>query len=382
MKTILSVIGTRPEAIKMAPLINHLKSQNDWALSIVCSTGQHKEMLDQSLSFFEIIPDYNLNIMKAGQSLADTTAKILRETVSIFEKVKPDIVLVHGDTTTAFASSLAAFYTGIPLGHVEAGLRTNNIKSPFPEEFNRRIVGLLGTLHFSPTQTSCQNLLSEGVGLENIYVTGNTVIDSLLYSIKKINSNATLKNNLYQSLFKILKFDFMNQKFVLVTAHRRENFGNGIEQICLSLRQLAQKYQDINFVFPVHMNPKIAIPINKLLNSIRNIRLIEPLDYEQFVLLMNSSYFLLTDSGGIQEEAPSLGKPVLVMREHTERPEALQAGTVRLVGSDANKIFNGVSDLLESEFLYSKMSKVHNPYGDGKASFKIVEILKKYLNHE
>ncbi len=375
------MIGTRPEAIKMAPLINLLKTQNNWASIMVCSTGQHREMLDQSLSFFEIFPDFELNIMKDGQSLADITSKILTGLTAIFREVKPDIVLVHGDTTTAFTASLAAFYEGIYVGHVEAGLRTHNIKSPYPEEFNRRIIGMVSSLHFTPTTKSRDNLLNEGVNPDLIYVTGNTVIDSLHYSLKKIDENELLKKEIYEYLNQNLNFDFLNKKFILITLHRRENFGCGVQEICNGIKWLANKYRDVHFVFPVHMNPKVSAKVYESLAEIKNIKLIKPLNYENFIVLLRSSCMVLTDSGGIQEEAPSLGKPVLVMREFTERPEAVMAGTVRLIGSDANKIFNGVSELLDNKSLYQKMSKMHNPYGDGNAVVKILNLLKN-LDYE
>lgn len=370
MKKVLTIFGTRPEAIKMAPLVKVLNA--DSAIeSKVCVTAQHREMLDQVTELFEIVPDFDLNIMKQGQDLFDVTARILMGLKEVLQSYKPDLVLVHGDTSTCFAASLSAFYEQIPVGHVEAGLRTGDIMSPWPEEANRKLTGVLADLHFAPTELSKKNLLRETVPNERITVTGNTVIDALFWVIEKIKHDKGLSSTLEA------KFPFLDnsKKMVLVTGHRRESFGGGFERICEALRQIALKYPDAQIVYPVHLNPNVQEPVNRLLNDVQNIHLIEPQDYLPFVYLMEKSYLILTDSGGIQEEAPSLGKPVLVMRDNTERPEALEAGTVRLVGTDVKRIVDAVSGLIDSDVCYQLIAKATNPYGDGKACQRIVDAI-------
>ena len=376
MKKILVVFGTRPEAIKMAPVVKQLKKDSKLDTK-VCVTAQHREMLDQVLELFEIEPDYDLNIMKSNQDLYDITSNILLKMREVLNSFKPDIVLVHGDTTTTFTTSLAAFYQKIDVGHIEAGLRTGNIYSPWPEEANRKLTANLSKYHFAPTQTAKNNLLKEGVVEENIVVTGNTVIDALFLTLEKIEKDKNLKNSIIKKLNS--KFLQLDSKFILVTGHRRENFGEGFLNICKALKDIATKHKDINIVYPMHLNPNVRKPVLDILDNIDNIYLIEPLEYPEFVYLMSKSYLILTDSGGIQEEAPSLGKPVLVMRDTTERPEALEAGTVKLVGTDKNKIIIEVENLLQNKHEYDKMSKSHNPYGDGKSSKKIVKFLKENL---
>lgn len=369
----LSIFGTRPEAIKMAPLALALAADDRFS-SKVCVTGQHRQMLDQVLDLFELKPDYDLEIMKAGQDLTDVTTSILQGLKRVFEDFKPDIILVHGDTATTFASSLAAYYQQIPIAHVEAGLRTNNLYSPWPEEGNRKLTGALAELHFAPTETSRQNLLREGVSPERIHVTGNTVIDALLEVVEKLkDTTSPLRGRLNE------QFAFLpeNNRIVLVTGHRRESFGGGFERICQALVETAKAFPDVEIVYPVHLNPNVREPVNRLLAGVDNIYLIEPLDYLPFVYLMNRSYLILTDSGGIQEEAPSLGKPVLVMRETTERPEAVEAGTVKLVGTDVAVITAALAELITDDEAYRQMSFAHNPYGDGKACQRIVEILSQ-----
>ncbi len=388
-KRVMLVFGTRPEAIKMAPLVKCLQQRDTEFEPIVCVTGQHREMLDQVLKIFEIKPDYDLNIMKVGQDLYDITSRVLLGMRDVLTKVNPDIVLVHGDTTTSTASALAAFYQQIPVGHVEAGLRTHNIYSPWPEEMNRQITGRIATLDFSPTPLSKQNLLDEGVGEEHIYVTGNTVIDALHIVVNKINSNKSLKDNLSCHLreqgYDVTRLE-CGRRLVLITGHRRENFGDGFLNICKSIKHLSEKYTDVDFVYPMHLNPNVRKPIHKIfgdnLSDLGNLFFIEPLEYLDFVFLMEKSTIVLTDSGGIQEEAPGLGKPVLVMRNTTERPEALDAGTVKLVGTDYNKIVDNVSILLEDENEYNKMSRANNPYGDGKASPRIADALLIFKNNK
>lgn len=370
---ILSVFGTRPEAIKMAPLVKML-CQDGAFDARVCVTAQHREMLDQVLDLFDIKPEYDLNIMKSGQDLSDITSRILLGLRSVLADFKPDMVLVHGDTTTTLATSLAAYYNRTPIGHVEAGLRTGNLYSPWPEEGNRKIAGVLATLHFAPTECAKGNLLSEGVSPESIHVTGNTVIDALLMVKQLVESRPDVRAGL-ESRFPMLS---NGRRIVLVTGHRRESFGGGFERICHSLRQIALVHRDIDIVYPVHLNPNVQEPVKRLLSGIDNIHLIQPLDYLPFVYLMNRSYLILTDSGGIQEEAPSLGKPVLVMRETTERPEAVQAGTVKLVGTQVDTIVHHVEALLKGEG-YDAMAKAHNPYGDGLAASRIVRILQDQL---
>ncbi|EGR0581274.1 UDP-N-acetylglucosamine 2-epimerase (non-hydrolyzing) [Vibrio cholerae] len=371
-KKILTVFGTRPEAIKMAPLV-HALTQDERFEARVCVTAQHREMLDQVLELFDIKPDYDLNLMKAGQTLNEVTARILLELKPVLQEFKPDVVLVHGDTATTFAASLAAYYEQIAVGHVEAGLRTGNIYSPWPEEANRKLTGALTRYHFAPTETSKQNLLQENYPPENIYVTGNTVIDALLMVKAKIDANADLKATL------AAQFPYLDEskKLILVTGHRRESFGGGFERICQALAEVAKQHQDVQILYPVHLNPNVREPVNRILNGIDNIFLIEPQQYLPFIYLMDRSHIILTDSGGIQEEAPSLGKPVLVMRDTTERPEAVEAGTVKLVGTDIDKIFYNVSVLIEDNNHYELMSYAHNPYGNGYASQKIIELLLK-----
>ena len=381
------VFGTRPEAIKMAPLVKCLQQRDTEFEPIVCVTGQHREMLDQVLKIFEIKPDYDLNIMKSGQDLYDITSRVLLGMREVLSKVNPDIVLVHGDTTTSTASALAAFYQQIPVGHVEAGLRTHNIYSPWPEEMNRQITGRIATLDFSPTPLSRQNLLDEGVGEEHIFVTGNTVIDALHIVVNKINGDESLKEKLSSNLreqgYDVARLE-SGRRLVLITGHRRENFGDGFLNICNAIKHLSEKYSDVDFVYPMHLNPNVRKPIHKIfgdnLSDLGNLFFIEPLEYLDFVFMMEKSTIVLTDSGGIQEEAPGLGKPVLVMRNTTERPEALDAGTVKLVGTDYDKIVDNVSILLDDENEYNKMSRANNPYGDGKASPRIADALLNFKN--
>ena len=370
MKKILFIFGTRPEAIKMAPVIKKLKEADVFNVK-VCVTAQHREMLDEVLKIFEINPDYDLDIMKKNQDLYDITSNILLGLKNVLDDFKPNLVMVHGDTTTTFSASLAAFYKKIDIAHIEAGLRSGNIYSPYPEEANRKMTSILAKYHFAPTLKAKENLIKEGLNEKNIIVTGNTVIDSLFWVIKKIENDSKLKDK----ILKRLNFSF-DSKFILVTGHRRENFGQGFLNICEALKEIALKHKDINIVYPVHLNPNVREPVNKILNGIENIKLIEPLNYLEFVYLMSKSYLILTDSGGVQEEAPSLKKPVLVMRDTTERPEGIEAGCLRLVGTDKRKIVKEVEKLLDDENEYKKMSKCKNPYGDGKASERIVEFLR------
>ncbi|GAA5632044.1 UDP-N-acetylglucosamine 2-epimerase [Acinetobacter calcoaceticus] len=374
-KRILLIFGTRPEAIKMAPLALALQESAQDFDTKVCVTGQHRQMLDQVLELFNLVPDFDLNLMKPGQTLSDVTSGVLKGLEQVFEQWKPDLILVHGDTATTFASSLAAYYHKIKVGHVEAGLRTGDLYSPWPEEANRRLTGVLANYHFAPTQSSYNNLIKENVNPENIIVTGNTVIDALLQVKQKVEQDQTLVSQ-FQKQFSFLG---VNKQMILVTGHRRENFGQGFLNICQALANLARKYPDIQIVYPVHLNPNVQQPVNALLAEIKNIYLIAPQDYLPFVYLMNRSYLILTDSGGIQEEAPSLGKPVLVMRETTERPEAVEAGTVRLVGTEVDVIENAVGDLLENLKTYTVMSEAHNPYGDGTACQQIIDFIKTTL---
>ena len=378
-KTVLVVFGTRPEAIKMAPLCNELKKNNKLFKTVICVTAQHREMLDQVLELFDISPDEDLNIMQHKQDLTDITSSILSSMRKIFNKYKPNLVLVHGDTTTTLAATLAAFYQNIPVGHVEAGLRTNNILAPFPEEFNRQVTSKIARLHFAPTQSSFENLLNEGISKDKIFVTGNTVIDALKLVIEKIENDLAKKNKIEYFLNGILDFD-LDKRFVLVTGHRRENFGDGFINICEALSALAKKFHDTHFVYPVHLNPNVQKPVKSILSSDKNIHLIDPLEYEPFIYLLRKSYMVLTDSGGIQEEAPSIGKPVLVMRDVTERPEAIEAGTVKLVGANKKKIVTEVSFILENESEYNTMSEAHNPYGNGDTSKIIVDLIKREFN--
>ena len=375
MKKILLVFGTRPEAIKMAPLVKEFQKDTENFETKICVTAQHREMLDQVLDLFQITPDYDLNIMKPGQDLYDATSNILLKIKPVLEGFNPDVVLVHGDTATTFATSLAAYYQKIQIGHVEAGLRTGNLYSPWPEEGNRRLTGVLTDYHFSPTETSKQNLLNEGVDESKIIVTGNTVIDALQLVVNKIYSNEHLRSKIKKTIIQS-GFKELDSKFILVTGHRRENFGQGFLNICEALKVLAKNNPDINILYPVHLNPNVRRPVNELLSNVSNINLVEPFQYEEFIYLMSKSYLILTDSGGIQEEAPSLGKPVLVMRDTTERPEAVEAGTVKLVGSDKSDIVKEVQNLLDDSSEYQRMSKAHNPYGNGNASKNILKILR------
>lgn len=376
------VFGTRPEAIKMAPLVKAFAALPEEFETVVCVTGQHREMLDQVLRIFEIVPDYDLNIMKQGQDLYDVTARVLTGMRDVLREARPDAVLVHGDTTTSMAAALAAFYQQIPVGHVEAGLRTHNIYSPWPEEMNRQLTGRMATWHFAPTPLSRQNLLAEGVKEEAVTVTGNTVIDALYWVVDKIKSDKTLDADL-ESLLLTAGYDTGRLKdgrrLVLITGHRRENFGDGFIRMCRAIKSLTEKYPGVDFVYPMHLNPNVRRPIHEVfgedLSHLGNMFFIEPLEYLSFVYLMEKSFIVLTDSGGIQEEAPGLGKPVLVMRDTTERPEALEAGTVKLVGTDYDKIVGEVSALLEDKGYYETMSHAVNPYGDGKACGRIVKKL-------
>ena len=376
MRKILLVFGTRPEAIKMAPLVKTLKF-DDFFETKVAVTAQHREMLDQVLNLFDITPDYDLDLMSKGQDLYDITSRALIGLRDILDQFQPDLVLVHGDTATTFAAALAAFYKQIPVGHVEAGLRTNNMYSPWPEEANRVLTGRLAQWHFAPTQRNQEALISEGINPSNIIVTGNTVIDALQMITHKISDSLELQTQINESLIQAgLKLNVIEQKYVLITGHRRENFGGGFEEICSALRDLAINNPMVQFIYPVHLNPNVQEPVKRLLGEINNVQLIRPLSYEPFVYLMQHAYLVLTDSGGVQEEAPGLGKPVLVMRDTTERPEAVDAGTVKLVGTDADTIVKSVQQLIDDSDLYNKMSEAHNPYGDGKASKRIVEFIK------
>ena len=382
MKKVMLVFGTRPEAIKMAPLVKELQKYPETYKTIVCVTGQHRQMLDQVLTLFEITPDYDLDIMRQGQDLYDITARVLVGLRDVLKEAQPDVVLVHGDTTTSTASALAAFYQQIPVGHVEAGLRTHNIYSPWPEEVNRQITGRIASYNFAPTQLSKSNLLREAVSESSITVTGNTVIDALYWVVNKIKEDKALNNEL-KSILSASGYDVerlaCGKKLVLITGHRRENFGEGFINMCTAIKDLAAKYPDVDFVYPMHLNPNVRKPIHEVfgedLSNLGNMFFIEPLEYLSFVYLMEKSTIVLTDSGGIQEEAPGLGKPVLVMRDTTERPEALEAGTVKLVGTDYDKIMSEVSSLLDSQIYYDTMSKAVNPYGDGLACGRIAKAL-------
>jgi len=374
-KKIMLVFGTRPEAIKMAPLVHALKAEPDKFETKVCVTSQHREMLDQVLDIFNIKPDIDLNLMRRDQNLSNLTSLILNEMQSILKKHQPDAILIHGDTTTTLATSMAAFYASIPVGHIEAGLRTHNMKSPFPEEFNRQTTSKIAKWHFAPTVLSQQNLLSENFDKSLITVTGNTIIDALHWILKRIGKDKNRQEKLVNILNTNLSFNWKSERFVLITAHRRENFGDGFLQICSAIKELASKYPNIRFVYPVHLNPNVSKPAHEILKGFDNIYLTKPLDYEPFVYLLKHSYIVLTDSGGIQEEAPSLGKPVLVMRDVTERPEGVQSGTVELVGSNYQNIIQGVSRLLDDKKYYQKMSRSHNPYGDGLGCKRIVDVL-------
>ena len=377
MKKVLLVFGTRPEAIKMAPLVKEFTKDKVNFETKVCVTAQHREMLDQVLILFEIIPEYDLNLMKAGQNLYDITSNVLLGMKDVLNDFKPDVVLVHGDTTTTSATALAAFYQQIKIGHVEAGLRTGDLTSPWPEEANRQITGILANYHFAPTITSKENLVRENKDTKNILVTGNTVIDALFLALDKIKNDEDLeiqiKNQIQDFGYEIKE----DKKIILITGHRRENHGQGFINICEALKEIALNNPTFDIVYPVHLNPNVQKPVKQILSDISNIYLIEPLQYEQFLFIMDKSYFIITDSGGVQEEAPSLGKPVLVMRDTTERPEALEAGTVKLVGTNTQKIIDEAMDLINNPIAYEEMSKAYNPYGDGKACEKIVKFLKE-----
>ena len=376
IKKILIVFGTRPEAIKMVPLIKEFKKYNDFEIKI-CVSAQHRQMLDQVLNLFEIKPDYDLDIMRANQDLYDISSRVLLGMRDVMKDFCPNVVLVHGDTTTSFVGALAAFYQKIKIGHVEAGLRTNDLYSPFPEEANRQITGVLADFHFAPTQSAKQNLIKENKNPNSIIVTGNTVIDALLLMIDKIEKNVNLRDEITS----ILRLKYSNfgseRKFILVTGHRRENFGDGFLNICDALKNIAQNNPEIDIVYPVHLNPNVQKPVREILSNLSNVYLIDPLEYEKFVYLMSKSFFIITDSGGIQEEASSLGKPVLVTRDTTERPEALQSGAVKLVGTNKNIIIKEAQNLILQKDEFEKMSKANNPYGDGKASERIVQFLKE-----
>ena len=375
MKKVLSIFGTRPEAIKMAPVVKALANE-DSITSLVCVTAQHREMLDQVLNLFEIEPDYDLNIMKHGQSLTEASSRMLLALEPILKECKPDLVLVHGDTSTTLCGAMAAFYQQIPVGHVEAGLRTHNIYSPWPEEANRQLTSVITKLHFAPTKTSAQHLYDEHNNPNHIYVTGNTVVDALLKVKQKLEDDLDLRHQVETNFSQL----DLTKKRVLITGHRRENFGGGFESICQAIKELAEKYTDYEFVYPVHLNPNVKEPVNRLLKDLANVKLIEPQDYLPFVYLMSTSHIILTDSGGIQEEAPSLGIPVLVMRDTTERQEAIEAGTVKLVGTHAPTIVAEVSNLIDNEAIYTKMSQAHNPYGNGQSSSEIVKVITDFFN--
>ena len=370
---VLSVIGTRPEAIKMAPVIRALAADPRFD-SQLCVTAQHRQLLDQVLALFELEADFDLNIMKPNQDLTDISTEILQGMKNVYNTFKPDIVLVHGDTATTFAATLSAYYCQIPVAHIEAGLRTGNLYSPWPEEANRKLTSALARLHFAPTELSRQNLLCEGIDDSHIFVTGNTVIDALFEVVARLDANPALNRQISE------QFDFLDDKrrYILVTGHRRESFGDGFDRICQTLAQTALAYPEVDIVYPVHLNPNVSEPVNRLLAGIRNIHLIDPLDYLSFVYLMKRAHIILTDSGGIQEEAPSLGKPVLVMRDTTERPEAVEAGTVKLVGTQVETIVSNLTTLLTEAQAYQDMSYAHNPYGDGEASTHILESLEKF----
>lgn len=386
MKKVLVVFGTRPEAIKMAPLVNKFQQHPEIFETAVCVTGQHREMLDQVLRLFEIVPDFDLNIMKEGQDLYDVTAAVLVKMREVLDVVKPDLVLVHGDTTTSMAVALAAYYQKIPVAHVEAGLRTHKIYSPWPEEINRQLTGRIAKYHFAPTKLSRENLLNENVSDDDIAVTGNTVIDALHWVVAKIESSRTLSIQIGETL-KSFGYDYLrltsDKRLVLITGHRRENFGEGFINICKALKALANSYPSVDFVYPMHLNPNVRKPIHDIFSDGKpdNLFFIEPLDYLPFIYLMQKCYLVLTDSGGIQEEAPGLGKPVLVMRDNTERPEAVEAGTVQLVGTESRKIVEAVSLLLEDEYHYNSMSKANNPYGDGRSSERILKFITEKLKN-
>jgi UDP-N-acetylglucosamine 2-epimerase (non-hydrolysing) len=379
VKKILIIFGTRPEAIKMAPLVKALQACPTDFMTQVCVTAQHRQMLDQVLDLFDIQPDFDLDIMQSNQNLYDITASVLLKLKIVLDKYQPDLVLVHGDTTTTLTASLAAFYQRIPVGHVEAGLRTYNLYSPYPEELNRQVTSKITHYHFAPTAGSRQNLLQENIPAEQIVVTGNTVIDALLWVQAQIQASPQRRQQLEAILAKQINFDLESTKFILVTGHRRENFGRGFENICQALKQIAERQPEVHIIYPVHLNPNVREPVQRILMGLENVHLIEPLDYEPFIYLMSRAYLVLTDSGGIQEEAPSLGKPVLVMRETTERPEAVEAGTVKLVGTASETIITEVLRLFEDSSAYTRMARAHNPYGDGQACARIVKTLKEFM---
>lgn len=378
-KKILITYGTRPEAIKFAPLIHELNTRKDNFSVVICSTAQHREMLDQVNTIFDLKPNIDLNLMKSGQDLTDITNGVLNGMRNVIKDVNPDLILVHGDTTTTFATSIAAFYNNVKVGHVEAGLRTNNIKEPFPEEFNRQVVSKIANWHFVPTIQSYQNLIEERISSDRILLTGNTVIDSLYWMLNKIDSNSSFKLGIESKLSEILDFSIYTKKYILITAHRRENFGHGIQEIIKSIKELSKRYPKINFVYPVHKNPNIIIPVEKELSNIKNVNLIDPLSYEELLLLLKNCFFVLTDSGGLQEEAPSLKKPVLVLRDVTERPEAISGGTARLVGAKYENILKNCISLIENESEYNQMANNYNPFGHGTASIQIADFIQKNL---
>tara|TARA_Y100000996_G_scaffold396496_1_gene362650 strand:+ start:19918 stop:21072 length:1155 start_codon:yes stop_codon:yes gene_type:complete len=377
-KVILVVFGTRPEAIKMAPVILSLKKTNKFNIK-VCVTAQHRQMLDQVNKIFDISPDIDLNIMKENQNLFDVTTTVMNSMKIVLDDLKPDLILVHGDTTTSFAAALAAFYQNIPLGHIEAGLRTNNLRSPFPEEFNRRVTGLVSNIHFAPTLQSKKNLMNEGVGPSNILITGNTVIDALMHTNKKLDEGKLLHKKVLRGLQKYISFNPKSKNYILITGHRRENFGKKFESFCNAIKELSEKYPNLQFIYPVHLNPNVLKPTNKILKNCNNVTLIEPVNYLEFIFLMKYSHLIITDSGGIQEEAPSLNIPVLVTREVTERPEGVKSGAIKLVGTNKKNIISNVSLLLNDKKQYEKMANAKNPYGDGSASDTITKYLIKKL---
>ncbi|ALT76181.1 non-hydrolyzing UDP-N-acetylglucosamine 2-epimerase [Paucibacter sp. KCTC 42545] len=376
-KKVMLVFGTRPEAIKMAPLYHALRRYGADFETLTCVTAQHRQMLDQVLQTFDITPDIDLNLMKPGQDLFDVTAAVLLAMRDVIQRERPDVLLIHGDTTTTLATAIAGFYAGVPVGHVEAGLRTHDLSAPFPEEFNRQVASKLTRWHFAPTAVSRQNLLDERVPDDRITITGNTVIDALMWVLARIDGDAGRQAQVCELLDERLPFNWRTKRFVLITGHRRENFGDGFLQICEALRELAVAYPGVHFVYPVHLNPNVQQPVNDILSGLVNLHLVAPIDYEPFVYLLKHAHLVLTDSGGIQEEAPSLGKPVLVMRDVTERPEAVAAGTVRLVGAHRQRIVDNVRELLDSEAAYQSMARAHNPYGDGQACGRIVDLLKE-----
>ena len=377
MKKVLLIFGTRPEAIKMSPLVKEFQKNSDTFETKVCVTAQHREMLDQVLNLFEIIPEYDLDVMKPGQDLYDVTSNVLLGMKSVLSDFNPDVVFVHGDTSTTFAASLAAFYQQIKVAHIEAGLRTGDIYSPWPEEANRQLTTQITAYHFAPTSTSQENLLRENINKNTIVVTGNTVIDALFLALEKIKSNKQLEVDIVKHLATLHYELKVDRKIILVTGHRRENHGQGFINICTALKEIALANPTFDIVYPVHLNPNVQKPVKELLSNIANVYLIAPLQYEQFIYMMDKSYFIITDSGGVQEEAPSIGKPVLVMRDTTERPEALEAGTVKLVGTDTELIIKEAQELIDDDHAYSSMSKAHNPYGDGHACEKVINYMKE-----